>query len=65
MSKLADAVLDESQMAAVLSLDRRYLVQVVRKAVGLRSPADDSEEAFSYHTAEPCLSSWACWWAVP
>jgi hypothetical protein len=38
-------------MVAVLWLDRGYLVQVVRKAVGLRSLADDSQEAFSYRTA--------------
>jgi len=35
----------------VLWLDRHYLVHVLRKAVGLRSRADDSEEAFSYRIA--------------
>lgn len=35
----------------VLWLDRRYLLQVLRKAIGLRSHADDSEEALSYRTA--------------
>ncbi len=38
-------------MVSVLWLDRRYLIQVVRKACGLRSVADDREEAFSYRTA--------------
>ncbi len=38
-------------MIAVLWLDRRYLLQVLRKALGLRSLADDSREAFSYRTA--------------
>ena len=38
-------------MLAVLWLDRRYLLQVVRKALGLRSVADDTQEAFSYRTA--------------
>ncbi|MFB3881079.1 MAG: DUF6785 family protein [Armatimonadota bacterium] len=37
--------------AVFLALERRYLVQVLRKALGLRSHADDSEEAFSYRTA--------------
>jgi hypothetical protein len=32
-------------------LERRYLLQVLRKAVGLRSLADDREEAFSYRLA--------------
>lgn len=35
----------------VLWLDRRYLAQVLRRAAGLRSQADDSEEVFSYRTA--------------
>jgi len=35
----------------VLWLDRRYLLQVFRKAVGLHSRADDSDEVFSYRTA--------------
>jgi hypothetical protein len=38
-------------MVAVIWLDRRYLLQVLRKAVGLRSLADDTQEAFSYRTA--------------
>jgi len=38
-------------MASVLWLDRRYLAQVARRAVGLRSSADDGREAFSYRTA--------------
>ena len=38
-------------MVSVIWLDRRYLAQVMRKAVGLRSVADDSEEAFSYRLA--------------
>jgi hypothetical protein len=37
--------------AVFLWLERRYLVQVLRKALGFRSHADDSEEAFSYRTA--------------
>jgi hypothetical protein len=32
-------------------LERRYLMQVLRKALGLPSYADDSEEAFSYRAA--------------
>ncbi len=38
-------------MISVVWLDRHYLGQVVRKAVGLRSVADDREEAFGYRTA--------------
>jgi hypothetical protein len=38
-------------MISVIWLDRHYLLQVVRKALGLRSRADDCEEAFSYRTA--------------
>ncbi|MGD0112292.1 MAG: DUF6785 family protein [Armatimonadota bacterium] len=38
-------------MVSVIWLDRRYLVQVLRKAVGLRSVADDTQEAFSYRIA--------------
>ena len=38
-------------MASVVWLDRHYLAQVLRKAVGLRSRANDREEAFSYRTA--------------
>ena len=34
-----------------LWLERRYLLQVIRKALGLSSYADDREEAFSYRTA--------------
>jgi hypothetical protein len=38
-------------LASVLWLDRHYLRQVVQKVLGLRSPLDDSEEAFSYRGA--------------
>jgi hypothetical protein len=38
-------------MISVVWLDRRYLLQVVRKALGLSSLADDRGEAFSYRTA--------------
>jgi hypothetical protein len=38
-------------MTSVVWLDRRYLAEVMRKAVGLRSHADDSAEAFSYRIA--------------
>ena len=38
-------------MLSVLWLDRRYLAQVLRKAVGLPSLADDRDEAFSYRLA--------------
>jgi hypothetical protein len=38
-------------MVSVVWLDRKYLAQVMRKAVGLHSMADDSEEAFSYRLA--------------
>jgi len=38
-------------LATVLWVDRRYLVQVARKAAGLRSRADDHEEPFSYRFA--------------
>ena len=38
-------------MISVVWLDRQYLLQVLRKAIGLPSRADDSEEAFSYRTA--------------
>ena len=38
-------------MVSVVWLDRRYIVEVLRKAIGLRSHADDSAEAFSYRTA--------------
>ncbi len=38
-------------MASVVWLDRRYLLQVVRKAIGLASPLDDSEDGMSYRTA--------------
>jgi hypothetical protein len=40
-----------SLMASVLWLDRRYLVQVLRRALGLPSSARESGEAFSYRTA--------------
>ena len=38
-------------MASVVWLDRRYLAQVARRAVGLRSSLDDREEGLSYRTA--------------
>jgi len=38
-------------MVSVIWLDRQYLAQVARKALGMRSHADDSGEAFSYRTA--------------
>jgi len=38
-------------MVSVVWLDRHYLREVLRKAFGLRSHADDSREAFSYRTA--------------
>jgi len=38
-------------LASVLWLDRRYLAQVGRKVVGLRSPLDESREAMSYRGA--------------
>ncbi len=34
-----------------LWLERRYLAQVIRRALGMRSHADDSEEPFSYRAA--------------
>ena len=40
-----------AMMAVVIWLDRRYLLQVLRRACGLRSLADDRGEAFSYRTA--------------
>lgn len=38
-------------MVSVVWLDRRYIIEVFRKAFWLRSRADDRGEAFSYHTA--------------
>jgi len=38
-------------MVSVIWLDRRYLLQVLRKAFGISSHADDSDEAFSYRIA--------------
>jgi hypothetical protein len=38
-------------LVSVLWLDRRYLVQVARKALGLRSALDESREAMSYRGA--------------
>ena len=38
-------------LASVLWLDRRYLLQVLRKAVGVRSPIDDSAEPMTYRRA--------------
>ena len=40
-----------SLMAVVFWLDRRYLSQVLRRALGLPSAADDSGEAFTYRAA--------------
>jgi hypothetical protein len=38
-------------LGSVLWLDRHYLAQVLRKAVGLRSSADDAQEPMSYRAA--------------
>jgi hypothetical protein len=38
-------------LVSVLWLDRRYLLQVLRKIAGLRSPLDDSDEPMSYRGA--------------
>jgi hypothetical protein len=38
-------------LGSVLWLDRHYLAQVLRKALGLRSALDESREAMSYRTA--------------
>jgi len=38
-------------LAAVLWLDRHYLSQVVRRAIGLRSPLSDADEPMSYRGA--------------
>ena len=38
-------------LGIILWLDRRYLAQVLRKAIGLRSALDDRGDAFSYRTA--------------
>ncbi len=38
-------------MASILWLDRRYLAQAARTAIGLRSKLNDTAEAFSYRTA--------------
>ncbi len=38
-------------MASVVWLDRRYLAQVARKALGLQSSLDDREEGLGYRTA--------------
>lgn len=54
-------------VAIALWLDRRYLVQVLRKAVGLPSHADDSGEAFSYRTAvcgALAGAGFLCWFLV-
>lgn len=44
-------------LASVLWLDRRYLAQVARKVLGLRSPLDDSNEAMSYRGAVLLLAA--------
>jgi hypothetical protein len=50
-------------MVSVVWLDRRYLGAVLRRAVGLRSPAEDRGEAFSYRTAVlGALVGLACLW---
>ncbi len=51
-------------MGAVLWLDRRYLLQVVRRAAGLSSSLDDREEGFSYRLALLGLLGGAgfLWW---
>jgi hypothetical protein len=38
-------------MISVVWLDRRYLMQVLRRALGLSSPLDDREDGLSYRTA--------------
>jgi hypothetical protein len=38
-------------LASVLWLDRRYLLQVLRKVLGLRSSVDDADEPMSYRAA--------------
>ena len=38
-------------MASVVWLDRRYLGQVLRRALGMQSPLDDSQDGLSYRTA--------------
>ncbi len=38
-------------LASVLWLDRRYLLQVLRRALGLPSPIDDAEEPMSHRAA--------------
>ncbi len=38
-------------MASVVWLDRRYLGQVLRRALGMRSPLDDRQDGLSYRTA--------------
>jgi hypothetical protein len=44
-------------LASVLWLDRHYLAQVARKALGLRSPLDESREAMSYRAAVLLLAA--------
>ncbi len=44
-------------LGSVLWLDRRYLLQVARKALGLSSTLDDSREATSYRGAVLLLAS--------
>jgi len=44
-------------LGSVLWLDRRYLVQVARKALGLRSVLDESQEAMSYRAAVLLLAA--------
>ncbi|MCJ7750543.1 MAG: hypothetical protein MUQ65_05560 [Armatimonadetes bacterium] len=44
-------------LASVLWLDRRYLVQVARKALGLPSALDESHEAMSYRWAVIALAA--------
>jgi hypothetical protein len=51
-------------IAIFIWLERRYLLQVLRKAVGLPSRADDSAEAFSYRTAVVGIAvgvAFLCW----
>jgi hypothetical protein len=51
-------------LASVLWVDRRYLSHVLRKAIGLPSRADDSEEPFSYRIAllGAVLGTWFLVW---
>jgi hypothetical protein len=51
-------------VVAIAWLDRRYLLAVLREALGLSSPLDDRREAMSYRTAlTGCVAGCAfLWW---